>query len=276
MYDYDTVEVTTTGGVTTAALDRPEKRNAMNPRMHREMADLLRRLAVDDDTKALVVTGNGSSFCAGQDLKEYFHEIRDDERAREEARRDSHDWRYRLLNHFPKPTIAAVNGYCFGGAFTIVASCDIAVTADEATFGLSEVNWGHIPGGMVTKIVADLMPPRQALFYIMTGRTFDGPEAVRIGLATLSVPLDALSETVNGMAEELVQKDPLALRACKEAFKSVDIKTMSTEAALAWLSAKSDQLRRRQEAQGRSDGAESFLNKEYRPGFAPMPQAPAR
>lgn len=275
MYDYDTVEVRTVEGVTTVALNRPEKRNAMNPRMHREMADLLRRLAVDDETHVVILTGNGTAFCAGQDLKEYFHEIRDDVRAREEARRDSHDWRYRLLNHFPKPTVAAVNGYCFGGAFTIVASCDIAVTADEATFGLSEVNWGHIPGGMVTKVVADLMPPRQALFYIMTGRTFDGPEAVRVGLATLSVPLDRLRDTVDGIAEELAHKDPLALQACKEAFKSVDIKTMSAEASLAWLTAKSDQLRRQQEAAGRGDGAESFLNKEYRPGFAPMPRVSA-
>ena len=275
MSDYETIEVDTDDGVTTVRFDRPDKRNAMNPTMHREMVDVLRRLADDDATQVLVITGAGASFCAGQDLKEYFHEIRDDVGARERARRDSHDWRHRLLYNFPKPTVAAVNGYCFGGAFTIVASCDIAVTADEATFGLSEINWGHIPGGMVTKIVADLMLPKQALYYILTGRTFDGETSARIGLTTMSVPLADLARTVGELAGELKAKDPLTLRACKEAFKGVDIRGMSAEASLAWLTAKSDQLRRQQAQAGRTDGAESFLKKEYRPGFAPMPQARA-
>ncbi len=275
MDGYETIDVGTADGVTTVRLNRPDKRNAMNPTMHREMVDALRRLADDDATQVLVLTGAGRSFCAGQDLKEYFHEIRDDARARERARRDSHDWRYRLLHNFPKPTIAAVNGYCFGGAFTVVASCDIAVAADEATFGLSEVNWGHIPGGMVTKIVADLMPSKQALYYILTGRTFGGATSARIGLTTMSVPLADLESTVSELAGELKAKDPLTLRACKEAFKGVDIRGMSAEASLSWLTAKSDQLRRWQAQAGRTDGAESFLKKEYRPGFAPMPQGRA-
>lgn len=275
MGDFETIETSTADGVTTVRLNRPDKRNAMNPTMHREMVRALRALADDDATRVLVLTGAGRAFCAGQDLKEYFHEIRDDPRARERARRDSHDWRYRLLHNFPKPTIAAVNGYCFGGAFTAVASCDIAVAADEAIFGLSEVNWGHIPGGMVTKIVADLMLPRQALFHILTGRTFDGRKSAEIGLTTMSVPLADLAGTVGELADELKAKDPLTLRACKEAFKGADIRGMSAEASLAWLTAKSDQLDRWQARAGRTDGAASFLNKEYRPGFEPMPEARA-
>ena len=149
----NSILVNTVDGVTTITLNRPDKRNAMSPELHREMVEALEFLRDDPATQVLVITGAGEAFSAGQDLKKYFYETKDDAAARVRARRDSHEWRQRLLQNFPKPTIAAVNGYCFGGAFTIVASCDIAVTADEATFGLSEINFGHIAGGMVTKIV---------------------------------------------------------------------------------------------------------------------------
>lgn len=272
---YRTVLIEKKDGVTTLTLNRPEKRNAMSPELHAEMVEALTELAEDKETKVLVITGAGESFCAGQDLKKYFHEIRDSVAAREAARKNSHDWRYRILNHFPKPTIAAVNGYCFGGAFTVVASCDIAVAADEATFGLSEINFGHIPGGMVSKIVADAMIPRQALYYILTGRTFDGKTSRDIGFTTMSVPLKDLYSTVYQIADELKAKDPLALRASKEAFKQVDLRRISAEEALTWLTAKSDQLIRRQTQRGGRDGIESFLDKEYRPGFGPSPSVQA-
>ncbi|WP_322440892.1 p-hydroxycinnamoyl CoA hydratase/lyase [Micromonospora sicca] len=272
---YNTILIDKKDRVTTLTLNRPEKRNAMSPELHAEMVQALTELAHDDETAVLVITGAGESFCAGQDLKKYFHEIRDTPAAREAARKNSHDWRYRILNHFPKPTIAAVNGYCFGGAFTVVASCDIAIAADEATFGLSEINFGHIPGGMVAKIVADAMIPRQALFYILTGRKFDGKTSRDIGFTTMSVPRANLMDTVYEIAEELKAKDPLALRACKEAFKQVDLRRISHEEALSWLTAKSDQLIRKQSQRGGTDGIESFLKKEYRPGFGPAPQVNA-
>jgi feruloyl-CoA hydratase/lyase len=272
---YNTICIEKNNGVSTLTLNRPEKRNAMSPELHHEMVSALSELAADEETAVLVITGAGDSFSAGQDLKKYFHEIRDTPAAREAARKNSHDWRYRILNNFPKPTIAAINGYCFGGAFTVVASCDIAVAAHEATFGLSEINFGHIPGGMVAKIVSDAMIPRQALYYILTGRQFDGKTSRDIGFTTMSVPLSELMDTVYEIAEELKQKDPLALRACKEAFKQLDLRNHSAEEALAFLSAKSDQLIRKQKARGDSDGIESFLNKEYRPGFGPAPRVNA-
>ncbi len=80
---------------------------------------------------------------------------------------------------FEKPTIAMVNGWCFGGAFTPLVSCDLAIAAEEATFGLSEINWGILPGGNVTRAVAEVMSHRDALYYIMTGLPFDGAEGGR-------------------------------------------------------------------------------------------------
>jgi feruloyl-CoA hydratase/lyase len=155
--DYSTILIEKNDGITTLKFNRPEKRNAMSPQLHREMYDALSELQFDDETRVLVITGNGDAFCAGQDLKQYFYELKDDRRAREEIRRISHAWRHEKLNMFPKPTIAAINGWCFGGAFTVVCSSDIAITAEEAVFGLSEVNFNQIPGGLVTKVVQEIV-----------------------------------------------------------------------------------------------------------------------
>ncbi|HZS02023.1 MAG TPA: p-hydroxycinnamoyl CoA hydratase/lyase [Chloroflexota bacterium] len=266
MTDYATILVEKQDGVTTIRLNRPEKRNAMSPQLHRDMYDALSDLETDDATQVLVITGSGDAFCAGQDLKEYFYEYRDDRRGREENRRISHAWRHEKLRYFPRPTIAAINGWCFGGAFTIVASCDIAVAANEATFGLSEINFGHIPGGLVTKVVQEIVQPRQALYYIMTGDPFDGRRAAEIGLITMAVPRADLQARVQEIAGKLKQKDPIALRACKEAFKAVS-PAVSYEDAWYWLAAKSDQLTYLQKMRGRQDDIEGFLRKEFKPGL---------
>src|ERR687890_588251 len=106
MAEYQTLLVDKNEGVTTITLNRPEKRNAMSPQLHRDMYDALTDLETDDETRVLVITGNGDAFCAGQDLKEYFYEVRDNRRAREENRRISHAWRHEKLRFFPRPTIA--------------------------------------------------------------------------------------------------------------------------------------------------------------------------
>src|SRR6185295_7374978 len=128
-------------------------------------------------------------------------------------------WQYHKLRMFPKPTIAMVNGWCFGGAFTPLVSCDIAIAAEEATFGLSEINWGILPGGVVSRDVAMTMGARDALFYIMTGRTFDGKQAAAMKLVNYAVPRERLRDEVIAIARDLQKKNPAALRACKQAFK---------------------------------------------------------
>jgi trans-feruloyl-CoA hydratase/vanillin synthase len=271
--DYETILVETDNGITTVKFNRPEKRNAMSPQLHQDMYDVLRDLEFDDDTKVLIITGNGEAFCAGQDLKEYFFEQKDNHRAREESRRLSHAWRHQLLYYFPKPTIAMVNGYCFGGAFTTVASCDIAIAADEATFGLSEVNFGHLAGGIVSKVVADLMLPRQALYYLMTGEPFDGKRATEIGFVTLSVPKAQLLSRTLALAETLKAKNPHGLRACKDAVKAVAIRNLSYEDSWQWLTARSEQLRLAQKDKNWIEhGIGKFVEKAYRPGREAAPQ----
>ncbi len=266
MSEYSTILIEQHDGITTIRLNRPEKKNAMSPRLHREMHRALSELAFDEATRVLVITGSGDSFCAGQDMKEYFYELKDDRRAREEIRQISHAWRHQKLRFFPKPTIAAVNGWCFGGAFTIVASVDIAIAAEDAIFGLSEINFGNLPGGLVTKVVQEIVQPRQALYYILTGDTFNGRKAAEIGLVTMAVPRAELEEKVAEVARKLIQKDPAALRACKEAFKAVT-PWVSHEDAWYWLSAKVDQLSYQQKNAWVEQGIGKFLQGEYKPGL---------
>src|SRR5204863_7056355 len=139
---YETVLIEKQDGITWLIMNRPDKRNAMSPQLHLEMDDALAELAVDPQTQVLVLTGAGEAFCAGQDIKLYFRANDDSPAERAKARHASNQWRWQRLSTFPQPTIAMVNGYCFGGGFTQVCACDLALAADEALFGLSEVNWG--------------------------------------------------------------------------------------------------------------------------------------
>jgi trans-feruloyl-CoA hydratase/vanillin synthase len=159
-----------------------------------------------------------------------------------------------------------VNGWCFGGAFTPMIACDIAIAADEATFGISEVNWGIIPGGNVSKVLSVVMNYRKALYYIMSGETFDGKKAAELGVVTESVPRAQLRERTREVGQMLLKKNPTAVRQAKVAFKYVD--EMTWDESAEYLSAKSDQLRVVDPEKGRATGMAEFLDKKtYRPGL---------
>ena len=263
---YRTVLVEREAGITWVTLNRPEKRNAMNPTMHFEMVDVLADLEEDPETRVLVLTGAGQSWCAGQDLKEFFRDLEDKPRERRRAFRASQDWRWHRLFTFPKPTIAMVNGYCFGGAFTPLIACDFAIAADDAVFGLSEINWGIFPGGLVSRVLADAMTLRDATYYILTGDTFDGRQAAEMRLVTSSVPREQLRDETVRLAQKLMGKNPHALRAAKEAFKvGRDIDYWQSE---DYLASKAIALRHVDPDQGREKGISQFIDeKRYRPGF---------
>lgn len=264
--DYETIKVDTAEGITTVTFNRPDKRNAMNPQLHQDMYDVLNVLEGDPATRVLVITGAGAAFCAGQDLKEYFKDVGDVQAERNRNKRISDDWRNRMLRLFPKPTIAMINGHCFGGAFTIVAACDFAIAAEDAQFGLSEVNWGAIPGGMVSKVIGSQMAYRDALYYAMTGERFDGVRAAEMRWINKAVPRDQLADEVHELAARLADMDAAALWSTKEAFKLVQ--DMSWEAAFHWLLAKSNELKFRHALEGSGEeGLDKFLRKEFKPGL---------
>ena len=210
---YEAIHVEKEDGIAWLMINRPDKRNAMSPQVHLEMDEVLDELAVDPKTDVLVLTGaGGQSFCAGQDIKLYFRANQGDAAARHKLRRASNNWRWQKLSTFPKPTIAMVHGYCFGGAFTQVSACDIALAADDAMFGLSEVNWGILPGGIVSWNVVQLMNFRDAMYYAMTGDIFDGKKAKEIGFVNFHFPRARLKEETIKFAKKLMEKSPAALR----------------------------------------------------------------
>ena len=127
----NTVALEFEDGIAWVAMNRPDKKNAISVEMAREMAELMDRLETDERCDVLVLTGAGESFSAGMDLKDYFRAT-DNATAVERARvyRLNAAWQWRGLLHYPKPTIAMVNGWCFGGAFTPLAACHLAVRGD--------------------------------------------------------------------------------------------------------------------------------------------------
>jgi len=263
---YETIKVEKENGITWVIFNRPDKRNAMSPQLHLDMDEALDELAIDPETHVLVITGAGEAFCAGQDIKLYFRGTETDPAMRHKARRASNQWRWQKLSTFPSPTIAMVNGFCFGGAFTQVCACDFAMAADEATFGLSEVNWGILPGGIVAWNVTQVLNYRDALYYAMTGDTFDGNKAREIGFVNMSVPKAKLRQATVAFAKKLMEKSPAALRYTKEAIRAV--RFMNEPQANDYLSAKSDALRYNDKEKGREQGMTQFLDeKSYRPGF---------
>jgi trans-feruloyl-CoA hydratase/vanillin synthase len=269
MKTYETLLIDKSRGVATITLNRPAKRNAMNPVLHREMTAALEALRKDDEARVVVITGSGEVFCAGMDLKEFFIALKDTPAEYEAVWKMAIEWRGRTLRYFPKPVIAMVNGYCFGGAFSIVEGCDLAFAADDATFGLSEINFKLFPGGSVSKSLANLMRPRDALYYGMSGDKFDGAEAARIGFINKSFPRAKLVEETMAIAQNIAGKDPHALRATKEGYRfSLE---MSWEAAMNYSMAKELELVQRQNDAFRKEGIKDFLDGKYKPGLESHP-----
>ena len=268
------VKVEIVDGCAWVTLNRPEKRNAMSPDLHFEMVEVLKDLAEEPAVKVLVLTGAGDSWCAGQDIKMFFRDLDDKPKQRHLARLANHEWRWTLLSSFPKPTIAMVNGYCFGGAFVQLFACDFAIAADDAQFGLSEVNWGILPGGLVGKVIVDGLSYRDAVYYAMTGEPLDGRKAAEIKLVTESVPRDKLRERTTELAASLAKKNPQTLRTIKESLRLV--RGMSVDQAADYLLAKEREMRFMDTEGGREQAMTQFLDeKTYRPGFGEYQRTPS-
>ena len=264
-YHYETLLVEFDDGVCLLTLNRPEKRNAMNPTLGEEITDALERLRNEDRCRVLVITGAGESFCAGMDLKEFFIELQDKPAEYDRAHRVAVEWRGRTLRLFPKPTIAMVNGHCFGGAFTIVEGCDLAVAAEDAKMGLSEINFKMFPGGSVGKSMGNLLRPRDYMLYSLTGRPMTGQIAADIGLVNYAIPRDKLRDDVMALAREIADKDPSALQATREIYRnSMD---MEWDVAMDYASSLQSQHTARQANAFREEGIGDFLDKKYKPGL---------
>lgn len=262
----DNVLVEFDDGIAWVYLNRPDKRNAMSVELAREMNDVFAALELDDRAQVIVLSGKGEAFSAGMDLKGFFRatdQVSDVARMR--AYRETRAWQWRTLIHYPKPTIAMVNGWCFGGAFTPLICCDLAIADKDATFGLSEINWGVIPGGVVSKAIATVMGDREAMYYVMTGEKFDGTRAKEMGLVNEAVPAERLRERTRELAIILRDKNPTVLRQARMAMKWA--REMDWEMASEYLTAKVDQTTFVDPEKGREKGLTQFLDeKTFKPG----------
>ncbi len=261
----DTVTYVVENRIAWVSFNRPEKRNAMSPELNRRMMEVLDELEHSDDVGVLVLTGEGTAWTAGMDLKEYFRETEATGLGgTRKAQRESYGW-WRRLRWYQKPTIAMVNGWCFGGGYGPLYACDLAIASEEAKFGLSEINWGILPGGGATKVAIDLMPMRSAMYHALTGENIDAKKAVEWNLINEAVPADQLKNRVTDLCNVLLQKNPVALKATKDAVRRV--KEMTYDNA-------EDYLVRAQEAansydnEGRKEGIRQFIDeKSYKPGL---------
>jgi trans-feruloyl-CoA hydratase/vanillin synthase len=263
--EQDTVSYTLEDRIAWVKFNRPEKRNCMSPALNRRMMEVLDELEFNPDAGVLVLTGEGTAWSAGMDLKEYFRETEAQGLAGvRRAQRESYGW-WRRLRWYQKPTIAMVNGWCFGGGYGPLFACDLAFAAEEAQFGLSEINWGILPGGGATKVAVELLSMRDAMYHAMTGEPIDGKTAAAWKLVNEAVPLANLKSRVAAVAQILLKKNPIALKATKDAIRRVSEMTYDNA---------EDYLVRAQEAansfddEGRKEGIRQFIDeKSFKPGI---------
>jgi feruloyl-CoA hydratase/lyase len=262
----DTVSYSVRDGIAWVKFNRPEKRNCMSPKLNRQMLRVLDALEYRDDVGVLVLSGEGAAWSAGMDLKEYFRETEAEGLAgTRKAQGEAYSW-WKRLRWYQKTTIAMVNGWCFGGGYGPLFACDLAFCADEAQFGLSEINWGILPGGGATKVAVDLMPMRDAMYHALLGENLTGQQAAAARLVNESVPLADLEARVTEVANKLLEKNWVILKAAKDAVRRVS--EMTYDNAEDFLIRAQEAANFHDKTEGRKEGIKQFIDdKSFKPGL---------
>jgi feruloyl-CoA hydratase/lyase len=261
----DTVACTVENGIAWVSFNRPEKRNCMSPKLNRQMLRVIEELEFRKDVGVLVLTGEGDAWSAGMDLKEYFRE--NEEKglgAIRTAQREAYSW-WERLRWYEKPTIAMVNGWCFGGGYGPLFACDLAFAAEDAQFGLSEINWGILPGGGASKVATELLSFRNAMYHAMMGENLSGVAAAEQGLVNEAVPADQLRTRVTEVANVLLAKNATALRATKWAVRRV--REMNYDNAEDFL-IRAQEAANSFDSEGRKEATRQFIDQKiFKPGL---------
>ncbi|PYM17433.1 MAG: 3-hydroxybutyryl-CoA dehydratase [Candidatus Rokuibacteriota bacterium] len=198
--------------VAVVALDRPHRRNAVTLEMWRELAALFGRLGDDPDVRAVVLTGRGEHFCAGADIGEFGAARRDASDAAGYER--DVDRCTESLMTLPKPTIAAVTGYCLGGGCALAMACDFRVAHRSARFGIPAARLGTVYGVLDSRNLVNLVGLPRAKEILFGGRQFDAAEALAIGFVDRVVAEPALDEA-RQFSARLAESAPLSIAAAK-------------------------------------------------------------
>jgi 2-(1,2-epoxy-1,2-dihydrophenyl)acetyl-CoA isomerase len=213
---YQQIAVDRDGGVLTITLNRPDKLNAMTGVMSDELVDVFTSAGENDGVRALVITGAGRGFCAGQDLTEFEEAYRAGERPdlREHLRHSYHRL-IPLVVSTPKPVIAAVNGVAAGAGVSLAAACDIRIAGEEARFTQAFVKIGLIPDSGGTWLLPRIIGYARALELSITGEVIDAATALDIGLVNLVVAGSALQDEAGDLADRLAAMPTAAIAETK-------------------------------------------------------------
>ena len=215
MPDYTSLNVSLDEGIATIVVDRPAVKNALDLETVTELRAALHELAETRDAGVLIMTGAGeSSFVSGADI----NEIR--ARDREDGLAAINSSLFTAVERFPRPTIAAINGYALGGGCELALACDIRVAADSAKFGQPEVGLGIIPGAGATQRLPRIVGMGWAKHLILTGEIIDAKQALEIGLLTAVMPAAQLQVRARELARRILRQGPLAARLAKLALNA--------------------------------------------------------
>ncbi|CAN5682040.1 enoyl-CoA hydratase-related protein [soil metagenome] len=213
---YETLQVEAIGSVTIVTIDRPEKRNALNGVVRRELLEEVGRLASDASVRVIVLTGAGDrAFVAGADIGEFAERTPLQQRAAMESPRV-----FEAIATCSKPVIAMINGFALGGGCELALACDLRIASDSARLGQPEINLGIIPGGGGTQRLPRVVGTGQAMRLILTAEIIDAAEAIRIGLVDLVFPADQLRDRVLEIAGKMAERSPVALAMAKAAVRA--------------------------------------------------------
>jgi methylglutaconyl-CoA hydratase len=258
-------------GIATLALNRPEVHNAYNGAMIEALIATVEAVAADPRVRVLVLRANGRHFQAGADL-DWLRTVAGLALEDNVAFSRRTTLAMRALNAFPRPTLALVQGACYGGGVGMVACCDVAIANASARFALTEVRWGVIPAPIIPQLCA-AMGVRALRRYGITGEPFDAEEARRIGLIHEVCADAALDEAAAPIIEAVLKSAPEAARASKSlvlAHAGLDLSEQQVEALALQAAA------RRASAEA-AEGLASFRDKRDPAWYqGPLYSGPAR
>ena len=224
---YTALEVDVRNAVALITLNRPEVHNAFDQTLIAELTDALLATGTDENVRAVVLLGAGESFCAGADLN-WMRRMAGFSTAQNLADARALAAMLSMLNTLEKPTIARVHGAAFGGGVGLVACCDIAVAAHDATFAFSEARLGLIPA-TISPYVIEAIGARAARRYFLTAERFTAAEAYRLGLLHELVPPQELDARINELLGFLVTAGPHAQTECKALIRAIAHRPISAD-----------------------------------------------